>query len=133
MVATKPSAPKSTEPKNSKCRMSRCNFSCASGDSKALKNHYTLKHFKAHFTEPQNGKSPRIPLQIDQKKGLKCEMCTKSGGGKASYVNGSREEVVLHYAVHHDKLLNAMKKRATEREVIMAIGDLYGKENENKD
>ena len=73
-------------------------------------------------------------MEVDPKKGLRCEMCTnkkkKEGAvGKEAvvYVKGSREDVVVHYAVQHDKLLNAMKKRATEREVIMAIGDLYGK------
>jgi len=127
--------PKSNEPKSAKCRMSRCNFTCPPKNLEELKSHYTLRHFKAHFTEPQSAdKPPRIPVEVDPKKGLRCEMCTnkkkKEGAvGKEAvvYVKGSREDVVVHYAVEHDKLLNAMKKRATEREVIMAIGDLYGK------
>ena len=116
-------------------RMSRCNFTCPPKNLEELKSHYTLRHFKAHFTEPQSAeKPPRIPVEVDPKKGLRCEMCTSKkkkegtvGKEAVVYVKGSREDVVVHYAVEHDKLLNAMKKRATEREVIMAIGDLYGK------
>ena len=114
--------------------MSRCNFTCPAKNLKELKSHYTLRHFKQHFTEPQGEKPPRIPVEVEPKKGLRCEMCTKKkkdGGavGKEAvvYVKGSREDVVVHYAVEHDKLLNAMRKRESEREVIMAIGDLYGK------
>ena len=76
--------------------------------------------------EPQSAnKGPRIPEDIPLG-GLRCDLCASAKGGSGPvYVKGTREDVFLHYAVAHNKLRSAMKKKAAEREVMLAIGDLW--------
>lgn len=108
------------------CRARGCSFTAESTDD--LKRHYSLRHYRSHFTEVLPGAAkPKVPVPAGER-GVPCKLCPKNEKGKMARIPGTRDEVLVHLAVAHDKLYSALRDAANrrgDREASMAIRDLY--------
>ena len=68
---------------------------------------------------------------MDLVRGIRCDLCSSIDGVERR-IAGTREEIVVHYAVGHGKLFSAMKRRWAEPEVKAAIDELFPKKMEEE-
>ena len=108
------------------CLVSNCNFVCESNSRKELSEHCALVHFRAHYVEDTyEGGKARIPKRPDLVNGELCSLCPSTEAGKKPRVIGNVDQLIVHLAIGHGKLRQAMTKRAGKKRSLTDYGDKY--------